>query len=134
MSDRCGAIIVVGSGYNGVACACYLAKVGLRALVLEQYHTFGGPAAGRRHDQGRARGTSRGRGGRDAAWEAAFAEAYEAEITVAEVVDGLGEPDAGIQRGQVATNRRQATKPWPSTERLAGTGPFRVERPLNPRE
>lgn len=34
--------IVVGAGHNGLACACYLAKAGLKVLVLEQYHSVGG--------------------------------------------------------------------------------------------
>src|SRR5262249_40378815 len=34
--------IVIGAGHNGLACACYLAKVGLKVLVLEQYHDVGG--------------------------------------------------------------------------------------------
>ena len=34
--------IVVGAGHNGLTCACYLAKAGLKVLVLEQYQTIGG--------------------------------------------------------------------------------------------
>jgi phytoene dehydrogenase-like protein len=34
--------IVIGAGHNGLTCACYLAKAGLKILVLEQYHTVGG--------------------------------------------------------------------------------------------
>jgi flavin-dependent dehydrogenase len=36
MADRYDAI-VVGAGHNGLTCACYLAKAGLKVLVLEQY-------------------------------------------------------------------------------------------------
>jgi phytoene dehydrogenase-like protein len=34
--------IVVGAGHNGLSCACYLAKAGLKVLVVEQYHKVGG--------------------------------------------------------------------------------------------
>jgi beta-carotene ketolase (CrtO type) len=34
--------IVIGAGYNGLTCACYLAKSGLTVLVLEDYHSIGG--------------------------------------------------------------------------------------------
>jgi len=34
--------IVIGAGHNGLTCACYMARVGLKVLVLEQYHTIGG--------------------------------------------------------------------------------------------
>ncbi len=34
--------IVVGAGHNGLVCACYLAKAGLKVLVLEQYAAYGG--------------------------------------------------------------------------------------------
>jgi beta-carotene ketolase (CrtO type) len=36
--------IVIGAGHNGLTCACYLARAGLRTLVLDQYHTVGGMA------------------------------------------------------------------------------------------
>jgi beta-carotene ketolase (CrtO type) len=41
MSARYDAI-VVGAGHNGLTCACYLAKAGLKVLVLERYHAIGG--------------------------------------------------------------------------------------------
>jgi beta-carotene ketolase (CrtO type) len=41
MSTRYDAI-VVGAGHNGLTCACYLAKVGLKVLVLERYRDVGG--------------------------------------------------------------------------------------------
>jgi phytoene dehydrogenase-like protein len=41
MSHRYDAV-VIGAGHNGLTCACYLAKAGLKVLVLEQYHTVGG--------------------------------------------------------------------------------------------
>jgi ribulose 1,5-bisphosphate synthetase/thiazole synthase len=29
-----------GAGHNDLTCACYLAKAGLKLLVLEQYHSI----------------------------------------------------------------------------------------------
>jgi beta-carotene ketolase (CrtO type) len=34
--------VVVGAGHNGLTCACYLARAGLKVLVLEQYRAYGG--------------------------------------------------------------------------------------------
>ncbi|MGH3145709.1 MAG: phytoene desaturase family protein, partial [Rubrobacter sp.] len=34
--------IIVGAGHNGLTCACYLARAGLKVLVLERYHDVGG--------------------------------------------------------------------------------------------
>ncbi|MES0021303.1 FAD-dependent oxidoreductase, partial [Mesorhizobium sp. M0036] len=36
--------IVIGAGNNGLACSCYLAKAGLKVLVLEGRHVIGGAA------------------------------------------------------------------------------------------
>ena len=33
--------VIVGAGHNGLTCACYLAKAGLKVLVLEQYSDIG---------------------------------------------------------------------------------------------
>ena len=35
-------LIVVGSGHNGLTCAAYLAKSGLKVLVLERNDWYGG--------------------------------------------------------------------------------------------
>jgi len=34
--------IIVGAGHNGLTCAAYLAKAGLKVLVLEEYRSIGG--------------------------------------------------------------------------------------------
>ncbi|MBA3515233.1 MAG: NAD(P)/FAD-dependent oxidoreductase [Pyrinomonadaceae bacterium] len=38
-------IIIIGGGHNGLVAACYLAKAGLKTLVLERREVFGGGAA-----------------------------------------------------------------------------------------
>ena len=42
-------IVVVGAGHNGLTLACYLAKAGLRVLVLERLSYPGGGEIGRAH-------------------------------------------------------------------------------------
>ncbi|MGB9167715.1 MAG: NAD(P)/FAD-dependent oxidoreductase [Nitrososphaeraceae archaeon] len=34
--------IVIGAGHNGLTCACYLARFGLKVLVIEKYDSIGG--------------------------------------------------------------------------------------------
>lgn len=34
--------IIIGAGHNGLTCAAYLAKAGLKVLVLEDYAEIGG--------------------------------------------------------------------------------------------
>ena len=34
--------IIIGARHNGLTCASYLAKAGLKVLVVEEYHTIGG--------------------------------------------------------------------------------------------
>ncbi|KPV51181.1 hypothetical protein SE17_22680, partial [Kouleothrix aurantiaca] len=36
--------MIIGGGHNGLVAACYLARAGRKALVLERYHTVGGAA------------------------------------------------------------------------------------------
>src|ERR1700687_1831712 len=37
-------VIVIGSGHNGLVCGAYLAKAGLKTLVLERRNIIGGAA------------------------------------------------------------------------------------------
>ncbi len=36
--------IIIGGGHHGLVCGAYLAKAGLKALVLERHHVIGGAA------------------------------------------------------------------------------------------
>ncbi|MET0807437.1 MAG: FAD-dependent oxidoreductase, partial [Pseudoxanthomonas sp.] len=35
-------VVLVGGGHNGLVCAAYLAKAGLKVTVLERRHVVGG--------------------------------------------------------------------------------------------
>src|ERR1043166_2392220 len=37
-------VIIIGAGHNGLVASCYLAKAGLKTLVLEQREIVGGAA------------------------------------------------------------------------------------------
>ena len=43
-TDRPADVIVIGGGHNGLVCACYLAKAGLRVRLLERRSVVGGAA------------------------------------------------------------------------------------------
>ena len=44
MPDTQRDVILVGGGHNGLVCATYLAKAGLKVTVLERRHVVGGAA------------------------------------------------------------------------------------------
>ena len=44
MADDVYDVIVIGAGHNGLVCGAYLAKAGLKTLVLERREIFGGAA------------------------------------------------------------------------------------------
>jgi phytoene dehydrogenase-like protein len=46
--------IIVGGGHNGLTCSAYLARAGLKVLVLECRHLVGGAAV--TEDMGTSRG------------------------------------------------------------------------------
>lgn len=37
-------VIIIGAGHNGLTCGCYLARAGLKVLILERRHIVGGAA------------------------------------------------------------------------------------------
>ena len=44
MPDTNQRIVIVGAGHNGLVAACYLARAGLKPLVLERRNVVGGAA------------------------------------------------------------------------------------------
>ena len=42
-TDKCD-VLLVGGGHNGLVCATYLARAGLKVTVLERRHVVGGAA------------------------------------------------------------------------------------------
>ena len=42
MSENSYDVAIIGGGHNGLTCACYLAKAGLKVIILERRHIIGG--------------------------------------------------------------------------------------------
>ena len=47
MSNKIYDVAIVGGGHNGLTTACYLAKAGLKVVVVEKHDYVGGAAVSR---------------------------------------------------------------------------------------
>ena len=47
MSKQTYDVAIIGGGHNGLTTACYLAKAGLKVIVLERHEYVGGAAVSR---------------------------------------------------------------------------------------
>ena len=44
MASRDTDVLIIGAGHNGLVCAYYLAKAGMKVTVVERRHVVGGAA------------------------------------------------------------------------------------------
>jgi phytoene dehydrogenase-like protein len=73
--------IVIGGGHNGLVAACYLARAGIKPLVLERYHMVGGAAISEQKIPGFTFSTG----------------SYVLSLAPRKIFDDLGAWDAGIE-------------------------------------